>query len=66
MIKAYIIEQLCSGCGNCARACPQEAIRVVAKVAFVDPVKCLACEECLENCQHGAITFIQEAIVKEG
>ena len=41
---------LCGGCGACAAACPQRAIRVVAGVAVTDPAACLSCGRCAVFC----------------
>ncbi|AFM00354.1 hypothetical protein Desde_1966 [Desulfitobacterium dehalogenans ATCC 51507] len=56
-MPAYILEKLCRGCQRCLRACPREAIKMVAHVAIVEPDQCVECEECMESCMHGAITF---------
>ncbi len=58
-MSAYILEKLCRGCQRCVRACPQEAIKMVASVAVVEPEKCVECEDCMEACMHGAITFAE-------
>jgi len=49
-----IINQVkCTGCGDCAEACPLTAI-------FVDPSRnkatvCIHCGECVEWCPHGIL-----------
>ncbi|MCL4425087.1 MAG: 4Fe-4S binding protein [Firmicutes bacterium] len=56
-MPAKIIEKMCVGCGNCARVCQQEAIKIMAAKAVVDPSRCDDCELCIEQCINGAITF---------
>ncbi|MBE3575642.1 MAG: 4Fe-4S binding protein [Firmicutes bacterium] len=55
---AQVLEALCQGCGNCARACPRQAIAVVAKKARVQSTLCDGCETCLDHCLNGALTFV--------
>lgn len=59
-MSAFVLEKLCRGCQRCVHACPNEAIQMVAHLPVVDPEKCLECEECMEVCMHGAITFRSE------
>ena len=40
----------CLGCGDCARACPENAISVVGGVAKVDPARCTSCGACINAC----------------
>ncbi len=56
-LVAHIIEPVCRGCGICARACPKQAIVVVAATARVQEERCDGCELCLEECPRGSITF---------
>ncbi|WP_080632346.1 DUF362 domain-containing protein [Desulfitobacterium hafniense] len=56
-MAAFILEKLCHGCQRCLRACPNEAIKMVAHLPVVHPEQCNECEECMEVCMHGAITF---------
>lgn len=58
---ARIIESVCRGCGICARACPRQAIEVVAATARVLSERCDGCEVCLEECPRGSITFVPRA-----
>lgn len=60
---ALVDEELCSGCGMCATACPYESIELVAKsisgnghvVAEVDKLRCMNCGICAATCPSEAI-----------
>ncbi len=64
-VVAVVDEQLCNGCGLCAKACPVSFARVTArgagtasgasrKVARIDPA-CLGCGVCALKCPTGAL-----------
>lgn len=55
-MAAFVIRELCAGCGACACICPYQAITVKARLATVSPQLCRDCEECLFICPNGAIT----------
>lgn len=40
----------CLGFGNCAKACPFDAIKIVDGIAVVDSDKCKACGKCVAEC----------------
>ena len=46
---------LCDGCGACAEACPEEAIKEIDGVFRIDPDACTGCEVCVETCPEGVI-----------
>ena len=60
---AIVDEELCSGCGMCASACPYESIELVPrptsenghKIAQVDKFQCMACGICAATCPSEAI-----------
>ena len=47
-------EEVCTGCGTCARSCPRSAIDVRGK-ASIDSVRCIGCGECWVACPSDAI-----------
>jgi heterodisulfide reductase subunit A len=53
---AYVIEELCSGCGLCVEACPYEAraIHPVRGVATVNAALCQNCGACVVACPNKA------------
>lgn len=64
-MSAFILEKLCLGCQRCVRACPSQAIEMIAHLAVVDSSKCEECEECVESCMHGAITFRSDLVEED-
>lgn len=47
-------EDLCTRCGKCAEACPQEAITVADDRMATDRGKCIVCCACVKTCPTGA------------
>ncbi len=50
-----IIEDMCTGCVVCMKACPNKAIRVKNGKAQILYDRCVACGACYKACNHGAI-----------
>lgn len=50
-----IRKDLCVGCGICRDNCPQDAISIINRKAFIDGEKCNDCGICLNICPRGAI-----------
>ncbi len=48
----------CLGFGDCQRACPYGAIRVVNGLARVDYEKCTGCRQCVAACPRNIITVV--------
>ncbi len=47
----------CTGCGACARKCPQECITGEKKEAHtIDPDRCISCGACFLACRFSAVT----------
>jgi Pyruvate/2-oxoacid:ferredoxin oxidoreductase delta subunit len=51
----------CLGLGDCAAACPQEAISIVNGVAKVDKSECIGCGICASKCPNRLISMVPEA-----
>jgi heterodisulfide reductase subunit A len=53
---AEVIENRCSGHGNCTAVCPvQGAVTMVDNVARINPALCTGCGICVAECPQGAI-----------
>lgn len=48
----------CLGLGDCARACPYDAIMLCDGVAVVSPEMCRACKKCISTCPKHIITLM--------
>ena len=47
----------CTGCGLCERYCVYGAVRIVGKVARIDPGRCYGCGLCVSICPTRAVRF---------
>jgi len=52
---AYIIEDRCTGCGECAKVCTYEAVKTVNGRYVIDPFLCEGCGACIFVCKSMAI-----------
>jgi len=56
----------CVGCGQCAEACPHEAVSLVENRPVTDVEKCVLCGRCVDVCLAGARQIIgRETTVSE-
>lgn len=59
LIKYFVLEDKCTGCGACFKLCPQHAIQGELKKTYaIDPTKCIRCGICRDACQFVAIMVI--------
>lgn len=56
--KRLMIQAFCKGCGTCVEQCPNGALAVVDKRAWVDRDKCLLCGYCSPHCPEFAIRMV--------
>jgi uncharacterized Fe-S center protein len=54
-VSILVNQENCIGCTRCAPICPEEAIAVTDKKAFIAPEKCIGCGECMTVCPVKAI-----------
>lgn len=47
----------CVGLGDCAKACPYDAIDMIDDIAVINPDKCVACGICVKTCPKALITL---------
>ncbi len=52
--SVYVDPERCTGCTNCLRRCPVEAIRIRQEKAVINALKCIDCGECIRACKHNA------------
>jgi heterodisulfide reductase subunit A len=55
--KAFVIGDLCNGCGACVSVCPVNAISMQEGKAKIDPFQCTGCGACIPVCPQEAIDF---------
>lgn len=55
--KAFVIEELCDGCGVCVPVCPVNAIATEEGKAKINPFICVGCGACIPICPKEAIDF---------
>jgi len=57
-----IKREQCTGCGDCQRACPVDAIKMIENKAWIDESHCLHCLCCHESCSYNAIRLKQKPV----
>ena len=56
LIQYSIDQEKCTGCGRCAKQCPQEAVSGSKKKPHsIDLAKCIKCDVCRESCKFDAV-----------
>jgi len=58
MTQYRINPQRCTGCGLCAKACPQHAILIENKQARILAERCTACGTCETVCRRSAVLAV--------
>ena len=53
------------GFGDCAKACPQQAISMRGGIAFVSQPKCIGCGICAQTCPQKIIEVVPDVIRTE-
>ena len=61
-IRPYVIEDNCTGCIECEKICPIQAVAVNDKLARINRDICIQCMCCHEVCRFSAITVKQSVI----
>lgn len=56
-MPAVVNQETCNGCGECAQACPLDAIKIENEKAHVDPDTCGDCGACVDVCPTQSITL---------
>jgi uncharacterized protein (DUF362 family)/Pyruvate/2-oxoacid:ferredoxin oxidoreductase delta subunit len=54
----------CTGCGECVRSCPPQAVTVSAGKASIDYSSCIRCYCCHEMCPDGAVRLSRGRIAR--
>ena len=55
--KPSIKISACTGCGECLKWCPVDAITVEDGIARINRKKCIGCGECLATCRFDAVGY---------
>jgi ferredoxin len=53
--KAKVDEKNCLACGGCISVCPEDALSMFGRRAFVNKERCISCTICIRTCPVGAI-----------
>ena len=65
-ILPTILQDLCTGCGDCVATCPTGALELhEGKAALARPADCAYCGDCETLCPQGAIALPFEIVFGE-
>jgi MinD superfamily P-loop ATPase len=54
-VKYRVDRVRCTGCGDCDRICPVNAVEMIDGYSCIDPDACIGCGMCQGVCSHEAI-----------
>ena len=54
-VKYWVQRSNCSGCADCDRVCPVDAVEMIDGKSNIDPDVCIGCGLCLGVCTYDAI-----------
>jgi NAD-dependent dihydropyrimidine dehydrogenase PreA subunit len=57
---AQVSADRCSGCGQCHRVCPFDAVSMVKKAAVVKASACMGCGLCISHCKRKALSLVRD------
>ncbi|PLY01779.1 MAG: ferredoxin [Desulfuromonas sp.] len=60
-MKIVVDKEKCQGSGECVKACPVDAIRLVDGKAVIDHERCDLDGICIPACPHGALDFSENS-----
>jgi uncharacterized Fe-S center protein len=63
--KPSVNSNKCTACEVCVKWCPEDAISMIDKVAFIDKEKCIGCGQCLAMCRFDAVQYNWGATYKD-
>lgn len=63
-VEHVIDQSICTQCGDCIKACEQNAIIVSSKdgkkIHTIDPTLCTQCGDCIDACKEDAIQVMKK------
>ncbi len=60
--EIMFFQERCTGCGVCAKRCPQNAIEIKNNISIVDLSKCTLCGKCTDFCPNNAKEYVGKKI----
>lgn len=60
--SVYLKHEKCTGCVNCIKQCPTEAIRVRQGKAVITESRCIDCGECIRSCPNLAKAVVTDEL----
>jgi len=57
----YFVE-ICDQCGECARACPEDAIELKGRIYRINREKCDTCMKCVGACQKNLVIVADDGL----